>query len=50
MREAVAETGAESIRDMGKVMATLKARYTGRVDFGKVGPKVKDQLCSNGNC
>ncbi len=50
VREAVAETGAESIRDMGKVMATLKARYTGRVDFGKVGPKVKDQLCSNGNC
>ncbi|SFK81757.1 GatB/YqeY domain-containing protein [Shimia haliotis] len=41
---AVAEVGAESIRDMGKVMGALKAKYTGQMDFGKVGPKVKDQL------
>ena len=50
VRDAVSETGAGSIRDMGKVMAALKARYTGRMDFGKVGPKVKEQLCSNGDC
>ncbi|TDK43176.1 GatB/YqeY domain-containing protein [Antarcticimicrobium luteum] len=50
VRETVMETGAESIRDMGKVMAALKSRYTGRMDFGKVGPKVKDQLCAGGGC
>ena len=41
---AIAETGAESIRDMGKVMAALKAKYTGQMDFGQVGPMVKDRL------
>ena len=33
-----------SIRDMGKVMAALKAKYTGQMDFGAVGPMVKDKL------
>ncbi|WP_151718092.1 GatB/YqeY domain-containing protein [Gemmobacter serpentinus] len=41
---AVAEAGATSIRDMGKVMAVLKGKYTGQMDFGAVGPMVKDQL------
>ena len=41
---AVAETGAATIRDMGKVMAALKARHTGQMDFGAVGPMVKDKL------
>jgi uncharacterized protein YqeY len=41
---AITEVGAESIRDMGKVMAALKAKYTGRMDFGKAGPMVKDRL------
>ncbi|MCK0120984.1 MAG: GatB/YqeY domain-containing protein [Yoonia sp.] len=41
---AIAEVGAESIRDMGKVMGILKGKYTGRMDFGKVGPLVKDRL------
>lgn len=41
---AVAETGASSIRDMGRVMAELKAKYTGRMDFGAVGPRVRDLL------
>lgn len=41
---AVSELGASSIRDMGKVMAALKAKYTGQMDFGKVGPMVKDRL------
>ncbi len=42
--EAIAATGAESIRDMGKVMGALKAKYTGQMDFGSVGPRVKSQL------
>ncbi len=41
---AVAEVGATSLRDMGKVMAALKARYTGQMDFSAVGPVVKDRL------
>lgn len=42
--EAVAEVGAESIRDMGRVMGILKSKYTGQMDFGAVGPMVKDRL------
>ncbi|MDA5093532.1 GatB/YqeY domain-containing protein [Aliiroseovarius sp. KMU-50] len=42
--EAIASVGAESIRDMGKVMGELKAKYTGQMDFGRVGPMVKDKL------
>ena len=42
--EAVAETGASSIRDMGRVMGVLKGRYAGRMDFAAVGPRVKDRL------
>ena len=41
---AIAETGAESIRDMGKVMGVLKGKYTGQMDFGRVGPMVKAKL------
>ena len=41
---AVAEVGASSIRDMGKVMAVLKGKYTGQMDFGRVGPMLKDRL------
>jgi uncharacterized protein YqeY len=42
---AVAEVGATSIRDMGKVMGILKGKYMGQMDFGSVGPIVKDRLC-----
>jgi uncharacterized protein YqeY len=41
---AIAETGAEGLRDMGRVMGALKARYTGQMDFGAVGPAVKARL------
>lgn len=41
---AIEAAGATSIRDMGKVMGELKTNYTGRMDFGAVGPKVKDKL------
>ena len=42
--KAIAETGASSIRDMGRVMGVLKERHTGQMDFGKVGPMVKQRL------
>ncbi len=41
---AITETEATSIRDMGKVMAALKSRYTGQMDFGRIGPVVRDRL------
>ena len=41
---AVEEIGAASIRDMGRVMGALKARYTGQMDFGAVGSLVKARL------
>ncbi len=43
---AMTSTGAGSIRDMGRVMAELKSHYAGQMDFGKVGPMVKDKLCT----
>jgi uncharacterized protein YqeY len=42
--EAIAATGATSIRDMGKVMGELKAKYLGQMDFGAVGPMIKARL------
>ena len=42
--EAIAVTGAAGIKDMGKVMAALKERYAGKMDFSKVGPAVKAKL------
>jgi hypothetical protein len=41
---AIAETGATSIRDMGRVMGLLKGKYTGQIDFGAVGPMIKARL------
>jgi uncharacterized protein YqeY len=41
---AIGETGAASVKDMGKVIAKLRADYAGRMDFGKVSPRVKDKL------
>lgn len=37
----IAETGAASVRDMGKVMGLLKTRYDGKMDFGVAGAAVK---------
>ncbi len=42
--KAVEETGASSIRDMGKVMGILKTRLAGKAEMGAVGAKVKEQL------
>ncbi|AQS47464.1 MULTISPECIES: GatB/YqeY domain-containing protein [Thioclava] len=43
---AIAKLGADSIRDMGRVMGELKGQYTGQMDFSKAGPMVKDRLAS----
>lgn len=42
--EAIAKTGASSVKDMGKVMAALKAHYAGQMDFGKASALVKAKL------
>ena len=42
--EAIAAEGAASVRDMGKVMAALKARYAGQMDFAKASALVKAKL------
>lgn len=44
IRAAIAETGAASPKEMGKVIAALKAEFTGRMDFGKVSPLIKAAL------
>ncbi|MFX0545245.1 GatB/YqeY domain-containing protein [Roseovarius sp. S1116L3] len=41
---AIDETDASSIRDMGKIMGVLKAKYTGQMDFGAVGSRIKDRM------
>ncbi len=42
--EVISATGAESIRDMGKVMGQIKSKAAGRADMGAVGAKVKARL------
>jgi hypothetical protein len=41
---AIAETGAASIKDMGRVVTVLKGKYAGRMDFGKASALVKEKL------
>lgn len=42
--EVIAETGAESLRDMGKVMGLLRERYRGQIDMGEAGGLIKAKL------
>jgi uncharacterized protein YqeY len=42
--EVIAETGAGSIRDMGKVMGRIKTKAAGRADMGAVSAAVKERL------
>ena len=42
--EVISATGADSIRDMGKVMGAIKGRIAGQADMGVVGGKVKARL------
>ncbi len=44
IEDAIAKTGAESIRDMGKVMGMLKPQLQGRADMGPVSGKIKARL------
>jgi uncharacterized protein YqeY len=41
---AIAETGAASMKDMGKVVGVLRGKYAGRMDFAKASGLVKDML------
>src|SRR5690606_23277375 len=44
IRAAIAETGAASVKDMGKVMAALRENYAGQMDFGKASGTIKSLL------
>jgi uncharacterized protein YqeY len=44
IEQAIGETGAESMRDMGKVMGLLKPKMQGRADMGKVSGLIKQKL------
>lgn len=44
IKAAIEKTGASGGKDMGKVIAALKAEYPGRIDFGKASAKVKAAL------
>jgi uncharacterized protein YqeY len=44
INDAISATGAESIRDMGKVMGTLKPQLQGRADMSAVSARIKDRL------
>jgi uncharacterized protein len=44
IRAAMAETGASSIKDMGKVMASIKSKAQGRADMASVGARIKALL------
>lgn len=46
IKQAIAQTSAQSIRDMAKVMEVLKPQLQGRADIGAVGALVKGQLQS----
>jgi uncharacterized protein YqeY len=41
---AIAETGAAGMKDMGKVIGVLRARFAGQMDFGKASGMVKAAL------
>jgi uncharacterized protein YqeY len=44
IQTAIAETGAASMKDMGKVIGALRGKYAGRMDFAKASALVKDLL------
>jgi len=44
VKKTIADAGASSIKDMGKVMAALKERYAGQMDFSKASAATKDAL------
>lgn len=44
IEKAIADTGAAGMKDMGKVIAALRAEYAGRMDFGRASGLVKEML------
>ena len=44
IQAAIAETGAASMKDMGRVIGALRGKYAGRMDFGKASALVKEML------
>lgn len=46
IRQILSETGAKDIKDMGRVMAELKKKYAGQMDFAQASSLVKNQLTS----
>ena len=48
VKSIIAATGAASVKDMGKVMGELKAKYAGRMDFSKANGVVKELLSGTG--
>ena len=44
IENVIQETGAKSIKDMGKVMSTLKQQYAGRMDFSQASQDIKKRL------
>ena len=44
--KTIADTGAGSIKDMGKVLGALKSQYAGRMDFARASAVVKAKLTS----
>ena len=45
---AIAQSGAESVKDMGKVMGVLKSAYAGQIDFGVASGQIKARLMQKG--
>ena len=50
VKAAVAATGAASVKDMGKVMAELKGKFAGKMDFSKANAVVKEMLTAPNSC
>ena len=48
IEQTIAELQASSVKDMGKVIGTLKERYAGRMDFGRASQLVKQRLAGRG--
>ena len=44
LNDAIKELGAENLKDMGRLMLHLRARYTGSMDFGKASAALKEKL------
>ncbi len=48
LESTIAESGAVSMRDMGKVMGILKPKLQGRADLGAISARIKERLTANG--